>query len=322
MRDASGKLHYYLSDHLGSTRVVIDSTGLLEDRYWYHSFGTLVSEQTSTNQAYRYTSKPLDKEGGLDIYYYGARYYDPELGRFLALDPAAGEYPSLSPYAYCANNPLGLVDTDGNNFLDVIQGAIRAFADNLSLGLADKRSDYTPENPSHYSLGQDLGDVASVAVGGLESLSGAEAVVVGVAGTAGSGGTAAAVGVPVAGAGVVVAGHGAGMAAGGLANLFSRGGRLGGQDHRSAVKDEAARLEGEGHKIDAGGGGSEKRVNTPSGKKEHRFPDIQSRDPSGNVVYTNVGRTAKNGSPVPRENEALQDLQRTGQTTRFVPMEE
>lgn len=128
MRDAFGKLHYYLSDHLGSTRVVIDSTGLLEDRYWYHSFGTLVSEQTSTNQAYRYTSKPLDKEGGLDIYYYGARYYDPELGRFLALDPAAGEYPSLSPYAYCANNPLRHVDPDGGTLWDIIDVAFAAMS--------------------------------------------------------------------------------------------------------------------------------------------------------------------------------------------------
>jgi RHS repeat-associated protein len=83
MRDATQKLHYFLNDHLGSTRAVIDSTGLVKDKYWYYAFGETRNEQVSTNQSYRYTSKPLDKEGGINIYYYGARYYDPELGRFM-----------------------------------------------------------------------------------------------------------------------------------------------------------------------------------------------------------------------------------------------
>jgi len=49
----------------------------------------------------------------LGLYYYGARYYDAELGRFITVDPARGKYPGLSPYIYCANNPLKYVDPDG-----------------------------------------------------------------------------------------------------------------------------------------------------------------------------------------------------------------
>ncbi len=113
MRDGTNRLHYFLNDHLGSTRLVIDSTGAQRDVHRYYSFGKTSTEVTSTNQAYRYTGKPLDKEAGLDLYYYGARYYDPELGRFWAIDPAASKYPGLSPYAYCANNPLKNVDPDG-----------------------------------------------------------------------------------------------------------------------------------------------------------------------------------------------------------------
>ncbi len=119
MRDESNRLHYYLNDHLGSARVVIDSTGLVEDRYRYFAFGEANVEDVSTNQSYRYTAKPLDKEGGLNLYYYGARYYDPELGRFWALDPAASKYPSLSPYAYCANNPLKNVDPNGREAVTI-----------------------------------------------------------------------------------------------------------------------------------------------------------------------------------------------------------
>ena len=83
MRDASGKLHFYLNDHLGSARVVIDSAGTVKD--WYHtsSFGVPTGQTVSLNQKYRYTGKPFDEDGGIDIYYYGARYYDPMLGRFL-----------------------------------------------------------------------------------------------------------------------------------------------------------------------------------------------------------------------------------------------
>lgn len=72
----SDKLHYYLSDHLGSTRLVIDSAGNIMDKYTYYSFGETKSEVTSTGQSYKYTGKPLDDEGGLNLAYYIAKYYD------------------------------------------------------------------------------------------------------------------------------------------------------------------------------------------------------------------------------------------------------
>jgi RHS repeat-associated protein len=123
MRDQTGKLHYFLNDHLGSTRVVLDSTGVVKDKHQYFAFGESWFEETNTNQSYRYTGKPLDSESGLDIYYYGARYYDPELGRFLGIDPLASKYPSWSPYAYAADNPLRNVDPNGKVVETVIDVA-------------------------------------------------------------------------------------------------------------------------------------------------------------------------------------------------------
>gem|GEM_PF-666492 len=59
-----------------------------------------------------FTGKEKDSETG--FYYFGARYYDPTLsGLFLSVDPMAGKYPSISPYAYCAWNPVRLVDVAG-----------------------------------------------------------------------------------------------------------------------------------------------------------------------------------------------------------------
>ena len=59
-----------------------------------------------------FTGKEKDSETG--FYYFGARYYDPSLsGLFISVDPMADKYPSISPYAYCAWNPVKLVDPDG-----------------------------------------------------------------------------------------------------------------------------------------------------------------------------------------------------------------
>ena len=62
-----------------------------------------------------FTGKEKDSETG--YYYFGARYYDPTLsGVFLSVDPMSDKYPSISPYAYCAWNPVKLVDPDGNDW--------------------------------------------------------------------------------------------------------------------------------------------------------------------------------------------------------------
>ena len=59
-----------------------------------------------------FTGKEKDPETG--YCYFGARYYDSDLsGLFLSVDPMSDKYPSLSPYAYCAWNPVKLVDPDG-----------------------------------------------------------------------------------------------------------------------------------------------------------------------------------------------------------------
>ena len=80
----------------------------------YSSFGGLFGEGTSnTNQAYKYNGKELDRMHGLDWYDYGTRNYDAALPVWTTVDPLAEKYYNSSSYAYCANNPVNLIDPDG-----------------------------------------------------------------------------------------------------------------------------------------------------------------------------------------------------------------
>ena len=117
MIDQNDKLHFYLNDHLGSARAIIsaDSTGAItrNDRYLYLCYGESDGTTTNTDQPRRYTGKPLDEELNLDLYYYGARYYDGHLGRFTQIDPLYGYTLNWSPYTYCLDNPQRFIDPDG-----------------------------------------------------------------------------------------------------------------------------------------------------------------------------------------------------------------
>ena len=69
--------HYYLQDHLGNNRVVIDEHGQVEQVNHYYAFGGLMGESTGGGaQPYKYNGKELDRMHGLDWYDYGARHYD------------------------------------------------------------------------------------------------------------------------------------------------------------------------------------------------------------------------------------------------------
>ncbi len=84
----------------------------LRIRNHYYPFGGLFGESTSGDtQRYKYNGKELDRMHGLDWYDYGARHMDGM--RFTTIDPLAGDYYSISPYAYCANNPINAIDPDG-----------------------------------------------------------------------------------------------------------------------------------------------------------------------------------------------------------------
>jgi RHS repeat-associated protein len=116
---------YNLTDHLGNVRAVIrkGSNGLAEliQQKHYYPFGMEMSQLnlgTGTNK-YLYNSKEIQDDFNLYWYDYGARFYDPGLGRWHSVDPLAKKYPGFSPYNYCFNNPLNSVDPDGREPLTI-----------------------------------------------------------------------------------------------------------------------------------------------------------------------------------------------------------
>ena len=110
---ADNKYHYYLKDYQGNNRVVVDETGNVEEVNDYYPFGGLMSSSSNSVQPYKYNGKELDRKGGLDWYDYGARMYDAAIGRWCAVDPMAEKYYGWSPYNYCVNNPVRLIDLNG-----------------------------------------------------------------------------------------------------------------------------------------------------------------------------------------------------------------
>ena len=109
---ADSKYHYYLQDHQGNNRVVIDQNGTVEETNHYYPFGGVFANSTSV-QPYKYNGKELDTKKGLNWYDYGARHYDAAIGRFATVDPMGEKYYPWSPYTYCLDNPIKYVDNDG-----------------------------------------------------------------------------------------------------------------------------------------------------------------------------------------------------------------
>ncbi|MFV0545958.1 MAG: RHS repeat-associated core domain-containing protein, partial [Bacteroides sp.] len=110
------KYYYYIQDHLGNNRVVAQADGSVLQASHYYPFGMTFTENNtgdSKAQPYKYNGKEFDGERGLNVYDYSARYMDPALGRFMTVDPLSEKYYSVSPYAYCANNPILYIDPDG-----------------------------------------------------------------------------------------------------------------------------------------------------------------------------------------------------------------
>ena len=117
----TGDYRFYVRDHLGSVRVVLDDDGNVLQQLYYHPFGGVWGDAgTNTSlQPWKYSGKEYDHRDGLDLYDYGARLYDPAAVRWTSPDPLCEKYYHISPYAFCNNNPVRYVDPDGRKWKEI-----------------------------------------------------------------------------------------------------------------------------------------------------------------------------------------------------------
>jgi len=158
-----GQKQYELSDHLGNARVVLSdikegdwntTTTAIEDyrpqllsRADYYAFGSLLPGRNYSSDSYRFGFNGMPKDDEMHIaigtsYDFGARLYDPRVGRWLSLDPLAEKYPSLSPYSFTADNPILFVDPNGEEifiFYEDEKGNLQAYEYGSDLEVPNSR---------------------------------------------------------------------------------------------------------------------------------------------------------------------------------------
>lgn len=175
---SSGAVNYYVSDHLGTSRVVTDSSGsILDDCDFFPYGGPAPSCSSSSGNRYKFTGKERDAESGLD--YFVARHYSSWMGRFMQPDdPFADQYvgdpQSWNLYSYVRNNPLNSTDPTGRREVS------ECHQERVSNRVGHKDDDgsygYTvttvcnvvwyPDPPPRTSGGADYGSIARGAASG------------------------------------------------------------------------------------------------------------------------------------------------------------
>ena len=104
---------FYHPDHLGSSSFITNLEGEVVQHIEYVPFGEVFIEERNNvwNTPYLFNAKEFDEETGM--YYYGARYYEPKLSLWMTTDPMEEDYPNVSSYVFCHNNPQIYIDPDG-----------------------------------------------------------------------------------------------------------------------------------------------------------------------------------------------------------------
>ena len=151
--------HYYIQDHQGNNRVVFNQNGTTEQTNHYYPSGMTFGECIdNSDNRYKYNGKELDRMHGLDLYDYGARHYDAAIGRWGVVDQLAEKKPWLSPYVYCRDNPLNIIDPDGRDEYLLIWATANGEFGHSALAVANYNDKHEPTGTyTFYELGPGKG---------------------------------------------------------------------------------------------------------------------------------------------------------------------
>jgi len=135
VNDEPESKYFHHIDLVGSIQAITDISGTVVSSYEYEPFGMITLSSGTDEDNLGFAGKRLDAGSGLS--YFGARYYDSEMGRFISRDPAQD---GCNWFVYCANNPLTYVDPNGLA-CSSIAGYSKAEQDNLYKLLAETITD-------------------------------------------------------------------------------------------------------------------------------------------------------------------------------------
>lgn len=150
-----GELYFYIKDYQGNVRVVLNQANQPVEEDSYYPYGGLMAATTTEGtQPYKYSTKELDRENGLDWYDFHARQMNPMVPRFTTIDPKCEKYYAISPYAYCAGNPIAYIDPNGekiyvsNEYVDLFLEDLQAVFGEYTSGFSfnDGYLQYTGSN--------------------------------------------------------------------------------------------------------------------------------------------------------------------------------
>ncbi|OGO25833.1 MAG: hypothetical protein A2136_00640 [Chloroflexi bacterium RBG_16_54_11] len=220
------ELKYLLDDHLGSQAITTNSSGVRTAEVRYYPWGTDRYTYSTTPTTYRFTGQR--NESYINLYWYGSRWYDSYLNRWISPDsiiPSGVQ--GLDRYAYANNSPLRYIDPSGHNFWDTISdftGGVVSEVLKTSFGFIPQVNEALTANSSETAAttaGRIVGDVVSIAIGVVEVGTG---LAIGGGGTVASClGTACVGAIVTVGVGTVVIANGGAVA---LNGAYALGGNL------------------------------------------------------------------------------------------------
>jgi len=140
---SSGTPTYLLSDQLGSTRALTNSSGSVTATFSYDPWGNLTGSTGSAATPFMYAGQYYDSATGL--YYMQARYYDPVTGQFMSLDPDVAQ--TNTPFGYGGDNPLNLVDPEGT--MAIGPGTFPPYCEDTYITCATLDVNYSPQQANN-----------------------------------------------------------------------------------------------------------------------------------------------------------------------------
>ena len=164
---------FYHSDHLGSTSYITDDHANITQYDAYLPYGELLVDEHSSSEdlPYKFNGKQFDEETGL--YYYGARYMNPVTSLWYGVDPLAEKYVATGGYVYTLDNPVRLIDPNGNWSWPWERGSLIEYRGNGVFGIRIenfsktmqsnfKRANNNPANwrPGELGINTEIGKIS------------------------------------------------------------------------------------------------------------------------------------------------------------------